>query len=47
MLGKEIIMQELTVIDLDVNNYVQVFEIMGNLFYKKRYVNDTYLPSIK
>jgi PTS system galactitol-specific IIA component len=47
MLGKEIIMRELTAIDLDVDNYEQVFEIMGARFLEKGYVNEEYLPTIK
>lgn len=40
MLGKEIIMRELTAINLDVDNYEQVFEIMGARFLEKGYVNE-------
>lgn len=47
MLGKEAIKRELTAIDLDVENYEQVFEKMGSLFLELGYVNETYLPTIK
>jgi PTS system galactitol-specific IIA component len=47
MLGKEIIMRELAEIDLDVDNYEQVFDVMGARFLEKGYVNDQYLPTIK
>lgn len=47
MLGKEIIMRELAEIDLDVDNYEQVFDIMGARFLERGYVNEKYLPTIK
>lgn len=47
MLGKEIIMRELAVIDLDVQSYEQVFDVMGARFLERGYVNETYLPTIK
>ena len=47
MLGKEVIMRELAEIDLDVENYERVFDIMGARFLEKGYVNEKYLPTIK
>jgi PTS system galactitol-specific IIA component len=46
MLGKEVIMRELTEIELEATTPFQVFEIMGERFLKKGYVNEKYLPSI-
>ena len=47
MLGKEIIMRDLTALDLDVKSCEQVFDIMGARFLEKGYVNERYLPTIK
>lgn len=47
MLGKEVIMRELTVMDLDAAEPSQIFEIMGKRFEELGYVNETYVESIK
>ena len=47
MLGKEIIMRELTVLDLEVSGCMDVFDAMAPKFVELGYVKDTYLDSIK
>jgi PTS system galactitol-specific IIA component len=47
MLGKEIIMRELTAVDLEAETYEDVFEKMAPKFLELGYVNEKYLPTIK
>lgn len=47
MLGKEVIMRELTVLDLDAETPDQIFDVMGKRFEELGYVNERYIPSIK
>ena len=47
MLGKEIIMKELTVLDLDASTPEAVFEAMAPKFVELGYAKETYLESIK
>ncbi len=47
MLGKEVIMKELTRVDLEASSYEEIFEVMAADYEKLGYVKDTYLASIK
>lgn len=47
MLGKEVIMRELTVLELDASEPNEVFEYMAPRLRELGYVNDSYLDSIK
>ena len=46
MLGKEIIMKELTELDLEASSCQELFETMAPKFMELGYVKDTYLESI-
>lgn len=47
MLGKEVIMRELTVLDLEASEPNEIFDVMGPKFEELGYVTDGYVPSIK
>jgi len=47
MLGKEVIARELTVVDLEIAEPSQLFDIMGQKFIDLGYVTPEYIPSIK
>ncbi|MDY5272101.1 PTS sugar transporter subunit IIA [Tractidigestivibacter sp.] len=47
MLDREVIMRELTVIDLDASCPDEIFDVMGKRFNELGYVNEKYIPSIK
>lgn len=47
MLGKEIIMKELTVLDMEASSYEDVFAAMASRYLELGYVKDSYLESIR
>ena len=47
MLGKEVIMRELTKVDVQIDSPTDLFQIMGPRFEELGYVNEDYIQSMR